>query len=87
MPELSDVARLIEAALPGSEIAVEDFAGGGGDHLTVRVTAPQFVGKSHIERHRMVYAAVADELSSGAIHALSIKTAVPAAGAGGEENR
>ena len=84
MPELSDVARLIEAALPGSQVVVEDFAGGGGDHLAVRVIAPQFAGKSHVERHRLVYAAVADELGSGAIHALSIKTAVPDAGAAGE---
>ncbi len=79
MPELSDVKALIERSLPGSEVVVEDFAGGGGDHLAVRVTAPQFAGKSHIERHRLVYAAVADELGSGAIHALSIKTAVPPA--------
>lgn len=77
MPELADVQRLIESALPGATVAVEDFAGGGGDHLTVRVTAPQFAGRSLIEQHRLVYAAVEAELGSGAIHALSIKTAVP----------
>ena len=78
MPDLSDVKDLIERALPGAVVTVEDVAGGGGDHLAVHVTAPQFAGKTHIQRHRLVYAAVADELGSGAIHALSIKTSLPA---------
>jgi stress-induced morphogen len=78
MPNLDDVQRLIEGALPGAVVTVEDFAGGGGDHLAVRVTAPQFAGKPLLEQHRMVYGAVEQELGSGAIHALSIKTALPA---------
>jgi stress-induced morphogen len=78
MPTLADVQRLIEEALPGAVVTVEDFAGGGGDHLAVRVTAPQFAGKPLLEQHRLVYGAVERELGSGAIHALSIKTALPA---------
>ena len=58
MPELADVQRLIEDALPGAVVTVEDFAGGGGDHLAVRVTAPQFAGRPLLEQHRMVYGAV-----------------------------
>jgi stress-induced morphogen len=76
MPELEHVKELIESALPGSEVEISDFAGGGGDHLTARVTAPQFAGLSLIEQHRLVYAAVERDLGSGAIHALSIKTSV-----------
>ncbi len=77
MTSLDHVRELIERGLPGAEVTVEDFAGGGGDHLAVIVTAPQFAGKSHLERHRMVYATVNDELASGVIHALSIRTQVP----------
>ena len=76
MPELQQVKQLIEAALPGAEVEIGDFAGGGGDHLTATVRAPQFAGRSLIEQHRLVYAAVERELGSGAIHALSIKTSV-----------
>ncbi len=76
MPELQQVKQLIEAALPGAEVEIDDFAGGGGDHLTATVHAPQFAGRSLIEQHRLVYAAVERELGSGAIHALSIKTSV-----------
>ncbi len=72
--ELSDVQHLIEAALPGSRATVDDFMGAGGDHLAVRVEAEQFVGKSLIEQHKLIYAAVQVHLDSGEIHALSITT-------------
>jgi stress-induced morphogen len=77
MPSLEHVQQLIEAALPGASVTVEDFAGGGGDHLTAHVCAPQFEGLALLERHRLVYAAVEAELGSGAIHALSIKASTP----------
>ena len=72
--DLSVVKGLIEAALPGSRATVEDFMGAGGDHLAVRVEAEQFQGRSLIEQHKMVYAAVQAQLDSGEIHALSITT-------------
>ena len=77
MPSLDAVKQLIEHALPGAVVEIDDFAGGGGDHLVAHVAAPQFAGKSLIEQHRLVYAAVEAELGSGAIHALSIKTKTP----------
>jgi stress-induced morphogen len=80
VPELEHVKELIQAALPGSEVEISDFAGGGGDHLSARVAAPQFAGLSLLEQHRLVYAAVEREFGSGAIHALSIKTSVKESG-------
>ena len=77
MPDLAHVQKLIEDALPGAAVRVEDFAGGGGDHLTAHVCAPQFVGLPLLARHRLVYDAVQDDLGSGAIHALSIKASTP----------
>ena len=72
--ELTAVQDLIEAHLPGSRASVTDFMGAGGDHLAVRVEAEQFAGRSLIEQHKMVYAAVQAQLDSGEIHALSITT-------------
>ena len=72
--ELTVVQDLIEAHLPGSRAVVTDFMGAGGDHLAVRVEAEQFHGKSLIEQHKLVYAAVQAQLDSGEIHALSITT-------------
>lgn len=79
--ELADVQLLIESTLPGSRATVDDFMGAGGDHLAVRVEAEQFAGKSLIEQHKMVYAAVQQHLDSGAIHALSITTITTTSGA------
>ncbi len=48
----------------------------GGGHFAVTVVSAQFVGKTLIQRHRIVYAAV-DELMDTAIHALSINAQTP----------
>ena len=47
-----------------------------GGHFRVRVVANAFRGRSRIERHRLVYAAVAD-LLAGDIHALNIEARAP----------
>jgi BolA family transcriptional regulator, general stress-responsive regulator len=46
-------------------------AGASGGHYRVRVVSEAFRGHSPLERHRMVYDAVAPMLS-GAVHALNI---------------
>ena len=75
MVDLAELQSMIEAALPGAEVAVED-EDGGGQHLRATVTAPQFEGLSRIDQHRLVRAAVKERFEDGQIHALSIKTEV-----------
>ncbi|HWT31342.1 MAG TPA: BolA family protein [Propylenella sp.] len=53
----------------------------GETHFRVYIMAPIFAGKSRVERHRLVNAALADELA-GPVHALAIHAAAP-----GEEGR
>lgn len=68
------VRELIERGVPGATAEVRDLTG-TSDHFDVRVTSPAFHGKSLIEQHRMVHAAVNDYLGDGKpIHALQIKT-------------
>lgn len=50
--------------------------GTGESHFAVLVASAAFAGKSRVERHRMVNAALAEELS-GRIHALSIRAMTP----------
>ena len=50
--------------------------GTGESHFRVLVVAAAFAGKSRIERHRLVNAALADELAGG-VHALAIKALAP----------
>jgi stress-induced morphogen len=70
--DLAEIRSLIERALPGSEVEVIDEA--GGDHLRAVVAAPQFAGRSRIDQHRMIRAAVQERMDDGSIHALSITT-------------
>ncbi len=45
---------------------------GGETHFAVLIIAEAFAGKSRVERQRLIYATLADELA-GPIHALSLK--------------
>ncbi|HEV7614680.1 MAG TPA: BolA/IbaG family iron-sulfur metabolism protein [Solirubrobacterales bacterium] len=74
--DLEELKGMIEAALPGATVEVFD-EDGGGQHLKAVVSAPQFAGRSRIDQHRLVKAAVKARFDDGAIHALSVKTSVP----------
>jgi stress-induced morphogen len=73
--DLAEIEAMIAAALPGATVEVVDETG-AGDHLRATVTAAQFEGRSRIDQHRLVKAAVKERFEDGQIHALSIRTAV-----------
>jgi len=52
---------------------------GGETHFRVYIVSPAFKGKSRIERHRMINATLAQELSRG-VHALAIHANAPGEG-------
>jgi len=52
---------------------------GGETHYRVYIVSDAFRGKSRIDRHRMINAALAGELSGG-VHALAIHAAAPGEG-------
>jgi BolA protein len=49
---------------------------GGESHFRLYIVSEAFRGKSRLERHRMINAALAAELDSG-VHALAIHAAAP----------
>lgn len=53
---------------------------GGETHFRLYIVSEAFRGKSRIERHRMINAALANELKGG-IHALAIHAQAPGEGA------
>lgn len=71
--DLDEIRGLISDALPGAEVEVVDETG-GGDHLRATVRAPQFAGRSRVEQHRLVKAAVQKRMDDGSIHAFSVQT-------------
>ena len=54
---------------------------GGETHFRVYIVSPAFVGKSRVERHRMINATLAAELA-GSVHALAISAQAPGEGRG-----
>ena len=49
---------------------------GGETHFRVNVVSAAFAGKSRVDRHRMVNAALADAFARG-LHALALKAQAP----------
>jgi acid stress-induced BolA-like protein IbaG/YrbA len=49
---------------------------GDGQHFQALVVSPAFAGKSRVQRHQMVYAALGERMREE-IHALSMKTLTP----------
>lgn len=79
------IRQRLTAALAPSKLEIEDDsarhaghpgARAGGGHFTVYIVAERFTGKSLLERHRAVYAALGDAMQSD-IHALSIQAKTP----------
>ena len=71
--ENDELKRLIEAGLPGADVSVN----GDGRHFEARIISDAFDGKTMIQQHRMVYAALGDSFATEAVHALSLKTYTP----------
>ena len=69
-----EVKKLILAGLPDCEVTVT----GDGSHFDAIVVGEVFAGKSLVVKQKLVYATVNDVITSGQLHALSIKTYTPA---------
>ncbi|MEB2285042.1 MAG: hypothetical protein B6D46_09890 [Polyangiaceae bacterium UTPRO1] len=69
-----EIQRSLAETFPAAAISVEDYTG-GGDHFSVHITSPAFAGRSLVERHQMVYRALAALMPR--IHALQLKTDAP----------
>ena len=70
-----DIEAKIRTALPDARIELRDLTG-TEDHWEATIVSSAFAGKSLIERHRIVFASLAEEMK-GPIHALTLKTLTP----------
>jgi acid stress-induced BolA-like protein IbaG/YrbA len=66
-----DIKQIIEAGLQECTAIVETP---DGTHYTATVVSSDFNGKNRVQKQQLVYAILHDYISSGTIHALSIKT-------------
>lgn len=70
-----DIAAKIRSALPDAAVELQDLTG-TADHWKATIVSAAFSGKSLLERHRMVMAALEDEMK-GPIHALTLDVKTP----------
>ncbi|KAL2151314.1 hypothetical protein VTH82DRAFT_6412 [Thermothelomyces myriococcoides] len=61
--------------LKATHVEIQDMSGGCGQAFTSLIVSPEFAGKTSLGRHRLVNAALRDEISR--IHAWSAKCQTP----------
>lgn len=76
---VDEICDLLEQAFAPTSLDVIDeghlhigHAGEGSGHFRVRIASAAFDGKTRVQQHQMVYAAVAELMGRG-IHALAIE--------------
>ena len=70
-----EIVAMIKAALPDAEVEMQALAD-DDDHWLARVTSAEFAGKSRVQQHKMVFAALGGHMG-GQLHALQLHTSVP----------
>lgn len=71
--DIEEIKRLLQAALLDCDIRVESE----GSHLNVTVIGEVFEGKRAVQRQQLVYAALNEQIASGAVHAVNMKLFTP----------
>lgn len=84
-PSVDRIRSRLESTFAAAQVSVRDDsarhaghagARGGAGHFLVRIESEAFAGRSRLQRHRMVYEALADMLPDE-IHALNIEAISP----------
>jgi stress-induced morphogen len=72
-PEL--IIAKIRASIPDAQVELKDLTG-TADHWDAKIVSAAFAGKTLMQRHRLINAALAEELK-GPIHALTMDLRAP----------
>ncbi len=76
MIDTQQIAAMIQVGLPDAQVEVRDPMN-DRTHFEATVISPSFEGKSRVQQHKLVYAALGDSFS-GPLHALQLTTLTPA---------
>ena len=69
---LKEIEKLIKESMPDALVEIQDLAG-DGNHYSATISSSEFIGKSKIEQHKIVYASLKGKMGNE-LHALEIKT-------------
>ena len=73
--DAAELERKIKDAIPDADVTLEDTRG-DQDHYSARVVSAAFQGKTRVQQHQMVYAALEGKMG-GQLHALALQTGTP----------
>ncbi len=73
---VQELEALIKEAFPDADVVIQDMRG-DGDHYAATVVSAAFKGRTRVQQHQMVYAALKGKMG-GQLHALALETKVPA---------
>lgn len=71
----TEIEQMIRDGIPGAVVTIQDLAG-DGNHYAATVMSDAFKGKSKVQQHQMVYAALKGKMG-GELHALALTTSAP----------
>ncbi|MEK9968179.1 MAG: BolA family transcriptional regulator [Ferrovibrio sp.] len=71
----TEIEAMIKEALPDAQVRIDDLRG-DGDHYAATVISTAFAGKTRVQQHQMVYAALKGRMG-GVLHALQLTTQTP----------
>ena len=71
----NSLRSLIRSTMPDAQVDIQDRTG-TRDHFNLQIGSSAFAGKTLIEQHQMVYAALGAALKDGRIHAVELKTQI-----------
>lgn len=71
----AEIEEMIKAAFPDAQVTIEDLRG-DGNHYAATVVSSAFTGKSRVQQHQLVYAALKGNMG-GVLHALALTTNAP----------
>ena len=66
---------MIKDAFPDARVSIDDMVG-DGNHYAANIVAEAFRGKTRVQQHQMVYAALKGRMG-GDLHALALQTRAP----------
>ena len=69
---LKEIEKLIKESIPDALVEIQDLAG-DGNHYSATISSSEFIGKSKIEQHKIVYASLKGKMGNE-LHALSLNT-------------
>ena len=73
--DAAEIEKLIKEGIADAKVTIEDLRG-DGDHYAAMVVSAEFEGKSRVQQHQMIYAALQGRVG-GELHALALQTSAP----------